>query len=112
MQAFTDEQLNAWRAKAEPTLQFFCDLVRIAAMTTPRPLSGSTAVATWSCMRTAGWPSCARSRRRVTLRQIGIFTLDRDKTRMVMEGDPAVQAGVLVYDVYEVRGLPGDALPG
>jgi hypothetical protein len=29
-----------------------------------------------------------------------------------MEGDPAVHTGVLVHDVYEVRGFPGDALPG
>jgi hypothetical protein len=30
-----------------------------------------------------------------------------------MDGDPAIQAGVLSYEVHPVRGFPGDALaPG
>jgi hypothetical protein len=42
---------------------------------------------------------------------IGIFNCDVDATRAIMQGDPGVQAGVFVYDLYESRGFPGDALP-
>src|SRR3954469_2929630 len=31
---------------------------------------------------------------------VGIFNLDVDATREVMEGDPGVRAGVFVYEVY------------
>jgi hypothetical protein len=42
---------------------------------------------------------------------IGIFHLDEEKTREVMDGDPGVQAGVFVYEAHPCRGFPGDALP-
>jgi len=42
---------------------------------------------------------------------IGIFALDEEQTRAVMDGDPGVQAGVFVYDLHPCRGFPGDALP-
>jgi hypothetical protein len=42
---------------------------------------------------------------------VGIFNLDVDATREVMEGDPGVRAGVFVYEVHPCRGFPGDALP-
>jgi hypothetical protein len=42
---------------------------------------------------------------------IGVFNLDVDATREVMDEDPGVRAGVFVYDVYPTRSFPGDALP-
>lgn len=41
---------------------------------------------------------------------IWIFSTDLEKTREIMEGDPAVRAGVLKYDLHTVRGFPGDSL--
>ncbi len=41
-----------------------------------------------------------------------IFTSNVDETRMVMDEDPAVKAGIFVYEVHPCRGFPGDALPG
>lgn len=43
---------------------------------------------------------------------VGVFALGLDETREVMEHDPAVEAGVLVFDVHPSLGFPGDALPG
>lgn len=43
---------------------------------------------------------------------IGIFAAPPAEVREIMEGDPAVEAGVLAYETYPVRGFPGDALPG
>jgi hypothetical protein len=40
----------------------------------------------------------------------GVFNCDVDATRELLEGDPAVQAGAFVYDLYETRSFPGDAL--
>ena len=39
-----------------------------------------------------------------------IFSTDLAKTREVMDGDPAVSAGVLRYEAYSIRGFPGDSL--
>jgi hypothetical protein len=42
---------------------------------------------------------------------VGVFNLTPDETREVMDEDPGVKAGVLVYEVHSTRSLPGDALP-
>jgi hypothetical protein len=42
---------------------------------------------------------------------IGIFNLDLEETRAVMDGDPGVQAGVFRYEAHASRSFPGDALP-
>jgi hypothetical protein len=42
---------------------------------------------------------------------IGIFNAGLEQTRQIMDGDPAVQAGVLVYVVHTCRGFPGSSLP-
>jgi hypothetical protein len=42
---------------------------------------------------------------------IGIFRSDAEAVREIIEGDPAVRAGVLTYELHPVRGFPGDALP-
>jgi hypothetical protein len=42
---------------------------------------------------------------------IGIFDASVDEVGEIIEGDPAVQAGVLEYEIHPVRGFPGDRLP-
>ena len=42
---------------------------------------------------------------------IGIFAAGLDEVREILEADPAVQAGVLGYELHSTRGFPGDALP-
>ena len=42
---------------------------------------------------------------------IGIFTASPEDTKQIMEGDPAVQAGILTYEVHPTRGFPGSMLP-
>jgi hypothetical protein len=42
---------------------------------------------------------------------VGIFVDDLDTVRSIMDGDPAIQAGVLSYSVHACRGFPGSALP-
>ena len=41
---------------------------------------------------------------------IGIFPAPPQEVRAIMEQDPAVQAGVLTYELQPVRGFPGDSL--
>lgn len=111
MQPLTDEQFNAWRAKAR---------TYTAVILRPGPHredEGASAIILQHGRRNMELHEDGRLAivcpvtEKSDLSGIGIFDLDRDETRAVMEGDPAVQAGVLVYDVYEVRGFPGDALP-
>jgi len=46
------------------------------------------------------------------LKGVGIFnTTDKEEVKRLADGDPAVKAGRLVYEVYEWFGLPGDHLP-
>jgi hypothetical protein len=42
---------------------------------------------------------------------VGIFALDVDETRTVMEADPGVQAGLFIVEAHAGRSFPGDALP-
>ena len=42
----------------------------------------------------------------------GVFDASVEETARIMAGDPAVQAGVLSYELHPVRGFPGDRLPG
>lgn len=42
---------------------------------------------------------------------IGIFNASVEDVRKIMDEDPAVQAGILVYEVHPSRGFPGDSLP-
>jgi hypothetical protein len=42
---------------------------------------------------------------------VGIFMDGPDKVRAILDGDPAIQAGILSYTVHPCRGFPGSALP-
>lgn len=42
---------------------------------------------------------------------VEVFDLDLEQTRRVMASDPAVRAGVLLFEAHRVHGFPGDALP-
>ena len=42
---------------------------------------------------------------------IGIFNTSAQETKNIMDRDPAVQAGIFVYDIHPCRSFPGDALP-
>jgi hypothetical protein len=43
---------------------------------------------------------------------VGIFNAGVEETRVIMEEDPGVRAGVFVYEVHPCRSFPGDSLPG
>jgi uncharacterized protein len=46
------------------------------------------------------------------LKGVAIFnTTDKDEVRRLADGDPAVKAGRLMYEVFHWYGLPGDCLP-
>jgi len=42
---------------------------------------------------------------------VGIFSTDPETTRAIMDDDPAVREGILVYEVYASKSFPGDHLP-
>ncbi len=42
---------------------------------------------------------------------MGIFALDAEATRAVMDDDPGVRAGIFSFEVHPTRSFPGDALP-
>ena len=42
---------------------------------------------------------------------IGIFNTDVDLAKAIMDQDPAVKEGILVYEAHPCRGFPGDCLP-
>ena len=42
---------------------------------------------------------------------IGIFNASADDVKTLMEEDPAVQAGIFVYEIHPARSFPGDSLP-
>jgi hypothetical protein len=42
---------------------------------------------------------------------LGIFTTTVEETRVIMEQDPGVKAGIFTYELIPTRSFPGDALP-
>jgi len=42
---------------------------------------------------------------------IGIFDAEAADVERIMAGDPAVEAGVLTFEVHPTRSFPGDCLP-
>jgi hypothetical protein len=42
---------------------------------------------------------------------LGIFNATMDETKKIMDGDPAVHAGIFVYEIHPCRSFPGDSLP-
>jgi hypothetical protein len=42
---------------------------------------------------------------------IAIFDAEPPETERIMADDPAVKAGVLVYEIHPARSFPGDCLP-
>lgn len=41
---------------------------------------------------------------------LGIFNASIDETKKIMDDDPAVIAGIFLYEIYPCRGFPGDSL--
>lgn len=44
------------------------------------------------------------------VRGIGIFDAEAAEVEAIMAEDPAVKAGVLIFEIHACRGFPGDAL--
>lgn|SRR5487761_2542900 len=42
---------------------------------------------------------------------VGVFAGAGDYVRELMDGDPAIEARVLTYELHPARGFPGDSLP-
>ncbi len=42
---------------------------------------------------------------------IGIFNADVEETKSIMDQDPAIKEGILVYEAHPCRSFPGDCLP-
>jgi hypothetical protein len=42
---------------------------------------------------------------------IGIFDARAEDVRKIMDEDPVVKAGILIYEVHPCRGFPGSSLP-
>jgi hypothetical protein len=42
---------------------------------------------------------------------IGVFNAGLVEVKQIMDDDPAVKTGVLIYEVHVCRGFPGDSLP-
>jgi len=40
-----------------------------------------------------------------------IFSSDPEESRKIMDGDPAVKAGIFTYTLHLTRSFPGDSLP-
>jgi hypothetical protein len=41
---------------------------------------------------------------------LGIFNATPEETQKIMDEDPAVQAGIFIYEIHPCRSFPGDCL--
>ena len=42
---------------------------------------------------------------------VGVFSTNLEDTRKIMDEDPAVKAGILLYEMHPTSSFPGDSLP-
>jgi hypothetical protein len=42
---------------------------------------------------------------------VGIFSTNETETRIIMDNDPGVLAGIFTYEMHASRSFPGDSLP-
>jgi len=42
---------------------------------------------------------------------ISIFTTAMEETKKILEEDPAIKAGILLYEIYSTKTFPGSCLP-
>ena len=42
---------------------------------------------------------------------VAIFSTSLERTRMILDEDPAVKAGIFTYEAHVIEAFPGDALP-
>ena len=42
---------------------------------------------------------------------LGIFNATEEDVKKIMDDDPAVKAGIFVYEIHPCRSFPGDSLP-
>jgi len=53
---------------------------------------------------------CPANRDESDVAGLGIFATDLEKTRRLMNDDPAVIAGILTYEIHRIEGFPADSL--
>jgi hypothetical protein len=46
-----------------------------------------------------------------SVRGVCIFATDPEETKRIYDEDPAVKAGIFVFDILSTRSFPGDSLP-
>ena len=47
-----------------------------------------------------------------TVSGVAVMTVPPERAQEIMDGDPCVQAGMILCEVQPCAGFPGDALPG
>ena len=76
-----------------------------------KKLFGSMEEETLLCEETACCPSFVQSPVEADFAGIGIFNAPADEVKKIMDEDPAIKGGVLVYEVLDCQSFPGDCLP-
>jgi hypothetical protein len=56
-------------------------------------------------------PIICPSTDKTAMRGVGIYTVDEEEVKRIMDEDPGVQAGIFTYEIHPVRSFPGFALP-
>lgn len=46
-----------------------------------------------------------------TIAGIGIFNASIEQVKTIMDNDPAIKAGILIYEIHACHSFPGDCLP-
>ncbi len=108
----SDEEFTALRARAKPYTAV------LLAVGPNRHMDGADAIIYSHGMRNMSLhldgrlPVVCPSTDSTEFRGLGIFNATVEEVTDIMNGDPAIQAGVLRYEVHPVRSFPGSVLPG
>lgn len=106
----TDEQFQALRATARPYT------VVILKPGPNRHMEGADTIVYRHGMRNVSLhldgrlPIVCPSTDNTEFRGLGVFNATVEEVTEIMAGDPAVQAGILAFEVHPVRSFPGSVL--
>ena len=45
------------------------------------------------------------------IKGMGIFNVDKEELKKIMDEDPGVKEGIFIYEILSCRSFPGDVLP-
>lgn len=111
MTVTTDEEMRERLAQSRDYTMALLRVAPAADLSQSRPLIWEHGRRNFSLRADGILPIVLRAADDSDWAGVGIFNASPAETERILLEDPAIQAGVLTYELHPVKGFPGDCLP-